>query len=49
MLHIWNMIPSEKIILRFYAANTFMYKSNDEKSESEKQKIYRAIQKALQN
>ena len=42
------MTPSEKIIVRFYAGNTFMYKSNDGKNENEKQRIYKAIQKALE-
>ena len=42
------MTQSEKIIVRFYAANTFMYNNRDENYQVEKLKVYKDIQKALE-
>ena len=45
------MTPAEKIIVRFYATNTFMFnnnsKINNKDLQKEKEKVYTAIQKAL--
>ena len=44
------MTPSEKIIVRFYAANTFMYMYNDRDQNYQmvKEKVYKDIQQALE-
>ena len=43
----FSMTRSEKIILRFYAANSFMYIHNNEKYH-DREKVYKDIQKALE-